>query len=123
MYEIDIEKIEELSADFLKEFITYWNGLTNEKQAGYFLSNESIIASKELIFSHVPLEFRLRILRLDRSLPPRAVAEVASHGIKVSIMAFRVTEELKHESKYIKDLIEAYNVACRELYYEIWDYV
>ena len=48
MYEIDIEKIEELSADFLKEFITYWNELTPEKQAGYFLSNESIIASKEL---------------------------------------------------------------------------
>ena len=123
MYEIDIEKIEELSADFLKEFITYWNGLTPEKQAGYFLSNESIIASKELIFSHVPLEFRLRILRLDRSLPPRAVAEVASHGMKVSIMAFRVTEELRYDPKYIKDLVDAYEVASRELYYEIRDYV
>ena len=28
MYEINKQKIEELSADFLKEFITYWNGLT-----------------------------------------------------------------------------------------------
>ena len=36
MYEINKQKIEELSADFLKEFITYWNGLTPEKQTGYF---------------------------------------------------------------------------------------
>lgn len=63
------------------------------------------------------------ILRLDLSLPPHVIAEVASHGMKVSIMAFRVTEDLKYDPKYIKDLVEAYEVACRELYYEIRDYV
>ena len=69
-----------------------------------FWQDEGIIASRELVFSRVPLVFRLRILRLDRSLPPRAVAEVASHGMKVSIMAFRVTEELRYDPKYIKAL-------------------
>lgn len=123
MYEINTQKIEELSADFLKEFITYWNGLTPEKQTGYFWQDEGIIASRELVFSRVPLEFRLRILRLDRSLPPRGIAEVASHGMKVSCMAFRVTEDFKYEQKYVTDLVEAYEVACRELYYEIRDYV
>lgn len=43
--------------------------------------------------------------------------------MKVSIMAFRVTEDLKYDSKYIKDLVEAYEMASRELYDEIRDYV
>lgn len=123
MYEIDTKKIHELSSEFLKTFLDYWNGLSPEKQAGYFWENDNAIIMRELTFSGTPIQLRLKVLRLAISSPARVIAEVASQGIKVSIMAFQVTEDLKYDEKHVAELIESYVTACKELYYEIRDYV
>lgn len=116
-------KIREFSPIFLKKLIDYWNGLSSEKQAGYFRENEPAVIKEDLKFNNIPVQFRLKIIRYDCSLAPHVIAEVASQGIKVSAMAFRVTKELKYDPKHIMDLIEAYESSFSELSYEIRSYV
>lgn len=115
-------RIRELSPEFLKKLIEYWNGLPAEKRAGYFLDDDAIVATEELTYNGIPLQFRLKILRLDLSLAPHAIAVVAAQGMKVSILAFRITEELKVDEKHIMNLVEAYEMSYPELCHEIQNY-
>lgn len=123
MYEIDTKKINELSSEFLKTFLDYWNGLSPDKRAGSFLGNGNVIIMKELVFSGIPVQIRLRVLRLSSSSPARVIAEAASQGIKMSIITFQATEDMKYDEKHVAELSESYVTACKELYYEIRDYV
>ena len=123
MNDIELQnKIRELSPEFLKKLIAYWNGLPAEKRAGYFWDDDAIVATEELTYNGIPLQFRLKILRLDLSLAPHAIAVVAGQGLKVSILAFRITEDLKYDSKHITELVESYEMSYPELYHEIQDY-
>ena len=115
-------RIRELSPEFLKKLIAYWNGLPAQKRAGYFQDDDAIVATEELTYNGIPLQFRLKILRLDLSLAPHAIAVVAAQGIKVSILAFRITEELKVDEKHIMNLVEAYEMSYPELCHEIQNY-
>ena len=81
------------------------------------------MATEDLTYNGIPLQFRLKILRLDLSLAPHAIAVVAAHGMKVSILAFRITEELKVDEKHIMNLVEAYEISYPELYHEIQEYL
>ena len=108
-------RIRELSPEFLKKLIEYWNGLPAQKRAGYFQDDDAIVATEELTYNGIPLQFRLKILRLDLSLAPHAIAVV-------SILAFRITEELKVDEKHIMNLVEAYEMSYPELYHEIQNY-
>ncbi len=124
MNDIELQnKIRELSPEFLKKLIAYWNGLPAEKRAGYFRDDDAIVATEDLMYNSIPLQFRLKILRLDLSLAPHAIAVVAGHGMKVSILAFRITEDLKCDSKHITKLVESYEMSYPELYHEIQDYL
>lgn len=123
MNDIELQnKIRELSSEFLKKLIAYWDGLPAEKRVGYFLDDDAIVATEELTYNGIPLQFRLKILRLDLSLAPHAIAVVAAQGMKVSILAFRITEELKVDEKHIMNLVEAYEMSYPELCHEIQNY-
>lgn len=122
MYEIDNKKVYEVSSEFLRTFINYWNKLPPEKKSGYFCG-DNIIAMKELSFSRIPVQLRLRIIRFDLNLPVKVAAEVASQGIKISITPFSLMEDLEYNEKNITQLVEAYITASKELYYEIRDYI
>ena len=123
MNDIELQnKIRELSQEFLKKLIAYWNGLSAEKRAGYFRDDDAIVATEDLVYNGIPLQFRLKILRLDLSLAPHAIAVVAGQGMKVSILAFRITEDLNYDSKHITKLVESYEMSYPELYHEIQDY-
>ena len=123
MNDIELQnKIRELSQEFLKKLIAYWNGLPAEKQAGYFWDDDAIVATEDVTYNGIPLQFRLKILRLDLLLAPHAIAVVAGQGMKVSILAFRITEDLKYDSKHITKLVESYEMSYPELYHEIQDY-
>lgn len=116
-----IETIQKLSPEHLRKVITFWNELSPERKAGYFQNNDALIATVDLFSYNTPIQLRLKIIRLNLSMAPHVIAEVASAGLKVSVLAFRITEELQYNQNNIIELVKAYECSYSELCHEIRD--
>lgn len=122
---MDQEFLYKFSSDALHKFTEYWNQLTPERKSDYFWNNDvnNIIAEGEITINRQPVRLTLSILRLDRSLPPHIYAGMSSHGIKISIMAFRLTHDLEVNEANITSLTNTYIEISNELWREIRDYI